>query len=119
MVRAVGPAVLLDGLHRLTALRKVLTPKNDANRTGSGRFASPLEVREEEKAEISTLRVKNRYINVNILHENAARFAALTEKRLKTHETAEDDDANPGGQHEFASLFACWDFYSERAEVVY
>lgn len=106
---------LLDGLHRLTALRKDLTPKNDANRTGSGRFASPLEGLEEEKSEIRTFHVGNRYINVNILHKSTARFAALTEKRLKTHETAEDDDANSGGQHEFASLFACWDFCSERA----
>ena len=48
--RAVGPAALLDGLHRLTALRKAQTPKNDANRPGSGRFASPLEGWEEEKA---------------------------------------------------------------------
>ena len=56
-------------------------------------------------AGISTSLIGNKYINVNILNEIAARFTESTEKCLKTHETAADDDANSEGQHEFASFF--------------
>ena len=49
---------------------------------------------EGKMAGISTSLIGNKYINVNILNEIAARFTELTEKCLKTHETAADDDAN-------------------------
>ena len=55
-------------------------------------------------AGISTSPIVNKYINVNILNKIAARFTESTEKCLKTHETAADDDANSEGQHEFASF---------------
>ena len=52
---------------------------------------------EGKMAGISTSLIGNKYINVNILNEIAARFTELTEKCLKTHETAADDDANSEG----------------------